>query len=165
MNTAPGSPLDALAAAHEQLRQVIALSAQLGTAGPDQAAGLAATIRRFFAEELALHEADEDLSLASLLREVRAPDDVLQALDVVARQHPDIDRVVGRLVPLWQSVADDPAALPALAARLIQASERLAGLWEPHLSLEEATLFPAARRLLGPEHLERLAAECAQRRA
>lgn len=161
-----GHPVDALLACHARIREFTDLSARLASsnADPESARSAAAAVRQYFALALPLHEADEDLSIAPRLRALQPPDTVLQALDLVARQHPDIDRVIGRMMPLWEAIEADGAKLPALAEQLSKATERLSMIWTPHLSLEEAEVFPAIRALLTPEALEAVRAEMAERR-
>jgi len=162
-----GHPVDGLLACHARIREFTALSATLAAsnADPDSARSAAQAIRRYFSVALPLHEADEDLTLAPRLRALRPEDTVLQALDLVARQHPDIDRVIGRMLPLWEAIEADGARLAALAEQLGKATERLSMIWTPHLALEEAEIFPAVRALMPAETLEAMRAEMAERRA
>lgn len=161
-----GHPVDALLACHARIREFTELSARLAAsnADPETARNTAAAILRYFAQALPLHEADEDLSLAPRLRALEPQDTVVQALDLVARQHPDIDRVIGRMMPLWEAVEADGAKLAAVAEPLAKATERLSMIWTPHLALEEAEIFPAVRELLPPETVEAVRAEMAERR-
>lgn len=165
---APASdhPADALLSCHARIREFTELSGRLAQSGasPQEAREAAGAIRRYFAVALPLHEADEDLSIAPRLRALGPPDTVVQALDLVARQHPDIDRVIGRLMPLWEALEADGARLPALAEQLSKATERLALIWIPHLQLEESEVVPAMRTLLSPEAVEAIRREMAERR-
>ena len=146
-------PVDALLACHARIREFTELSLRLAQtpARPGAASAAAAAVVQYFTEALPAHEADEDLSLAPRLRAAHAPDDVLQALDVVSKQHPDLDRVIARILPSWQAVAQDERKLPALAEQMARSAERIALMWTPHLTLEESAIFPVARTLLdGP---------------
>ena len=74
-------------------------------------------------------------------------------------------RTVSRAMGLWQRLEADPGQLASLAAQLAGTAERLTMIWTPHLSLEEATIFPAARTTLSPEQLAQLHQEMRERRA
>lgn len=163
----PKHPVDGLLDCHARIHEFTELSLKLsqGAWEPAAASDAARAIRRYFSEALPLHELDEDLSLAPQLRAANAPDTVLQALDVVTRQHPDIDRVVGRMFPLWQAIEEDGTRLPSLAEQLGRATERLSVIWDPHLSLEESEIFPAARALLSPQVVETIRREMHERRS
>jgi hemerythrin-like domain-containing protein len=158
--------IDALLGCHARIREFTELSLKLAKASPAPGAAKAAaeSLLRYFAEALPRHEADEDLSLAPRLRAARAPDNVVQALDVVSKQHPDIDRVIGRIAPLWEAIAKDEGQLAAVAERLAQSTERIAVIWTPHLALEETVVFPAARALLDAKVLAEIRAEMRARR-
>lgn len=160
-----GHPADALLACHVRIREFTELSARLAAAGgdPDSVSRTAGRVARYFAEALPLHEADEDLSIAPRLRLAGASEELLQALDVVARQHPDIDRVVARMLTLWRALEADPAQLPTLAESLARSTARLSELWGPHLALEETTILPALRAL-APEDVAAIRAEMRERR-
>ncbi|MGC4113740.1 MAG: hemerythrin domain-containing protein [Myxococcales bacterium] len=159
-------PVDGLLACHARIREFTQLSASLAAAQADPASAQSAAgaVRRYFAQALPLHEADEDLSIAPRLRALHPQDTLVQALDLIARQHPDIDRVIGRMMPLWEAIEADGTRLPALAEQLAKASERLSMIWTPHLALEETEVFPAIRELLSPEAVEAVRAEMAERR-
>ena len=160
-------PIEALLACHERIRKFSEMSAALARtqASPVAVKEAARDIRRYFTEALPLHAADEAASLAPRLRASAASDDVKQALDVVKHQHPDIERMIGRLAPQWQALEADPSKLQAMAAQLGAATDRMVMLWTPHLLLEEMTIFPAAREHLKPEDLAAIRKEMIERRS
>ena len=138
---------------HGRIRAQLALAARLAAApGAPDLADAAARVRRYFADALPRHVADED---EELIPRLRGRDPALDAaLATMHRDHAGHDAAVARLV-----AACDALDLPAIAA----AAAALDALLTPHLALEEATIFPAIRALPAADHAAIAAAMRARR--
>lgn len=155
-------PIDAMLACHARIQRFLGgarrLAALEDPADP-RASDAARQCARYFREGLPLHAEDEDASLAPRLAGC-----VSEALDAalatMAAQHRDIDAANEALVRALEQVAAGDPVPAALAARV----EALAGILEPHLALEEAVVFPAARAALSAEAALALRREMAARR-
>jgi hemerythrin-like domain-containing protein len=159
---ATGHPVDAMLDCHERIRRFLdgarrlaALTNPLDPLAP----GGAAMCARYFREGLPLHALDEDLTLAPRLRP-RASPEVADALDRIAADHDLVDEATEALLPTLDAVAKGAPVPADLAERV----ERLAGILEPHLEVEEQVIFPAARAVLPAALLPEIRAEMAKRR-
>jgi hemerythrin-like domain-containing protein len=109
-----------------------------------RAPAAAAQIARYLREGLPRHAADEDVSVAPRLRE-HFPDPALGALlDALAAEHVTHDAGMPAVLRLLDQLA---AGDPPPADVLDQAQRWLADALLPHLTREEAELFPWVRRL------------------
>jgi hemerythrin-like domain-containing protein len=151
-----------LLACHERIRQFTAMAVRLAAAteaSPTERAEAAIAVRRYFSVALPLHVRDEEESLAPrLLRSGLAGE-----LARMAAQHARIERLLAELEPLWEETARNPAERELLDRQVAPARE-LEHLLASHLDLEEASILPAARRLL-PAVQSTIAAEMRARRA
>lgn len=155
--------LDLLLACHERIRRFIGLAARLCEDGADltERAEAAERVRRYFAEALPRHVADED---ASLLPRLRGQDPAIDA--ALAQMHAEHEAHaphLARLVALCQALAQDPADAAARAA-LHPLATQLADDFAAHLALEEQVLFVGLRERLGPAGMAALLAELRARR-
>lgn len=148
---------------HERIRRSTAIALRLAGddgAPADDVRAAANAVIGYFVRSLPHHSADEDESIAPHLVELAGLSDVLAA---VRAQHVEIHAALDRMVPLWQQVADEPARRDALREALRAGVERLQALFDEHLGLEEARLFPAIERLPA-ETQEQIIAEMIARR-
>lgn len=132
-----------LADCHERIRRFAAMAATLAASSDAPAADVADTaraIRRYFAEALPLHKADEE---ESILPRLRGQDVTLDAaLAQMHAEHHEHQPLVDAVIAACDAIAAGtaPAALAAPAAALVAATTT-------HLAAEEATIFPAAAAL------------------
>jgi hemerythrin-like domain-containing protein len=166
----PDSPRDAfglLLDCHERIRAFSRLALQLVRPGEiprRDVAEAAGRLERYFSLALPLHVADEDESLAPMLRQLTLPPRVFTALAEMTRQHHEIEALLGALITRWRFLRELPEAHAELLPKLRPDTERLAELLERHLALEEGVVFPLARERLRKESVEQLAAEMRLRR-
>ncbi len=156
---------------HERIRTFSAMALRLAAATQAPSAPSAAEIsetasavRRYFAEALPLHAADEDESIAPRLRAFGPGDEVLATLDRMEREHAEHRPFLARLVPWWAAVATDPAKLTLDDGARRLDTETFIRDVESHLELEERVLIPAMRRLFPPELEGKLTHEMRARR-
>lgn len=119
----------------------------------------------YFAAAAPKHRADEEESLFPRLRAAADPL-ATQALEQVARlerDHEEADRhhrAVDTLVRRWLAdglEADDASQLRSHLAALV-------ALYQPHITIEDRDLFPAAGKLLSADQLADIGREMAARR-
>jgi iron-sulfur cluster repair protein YtfE (RIC family) len=157
--------VDVLLECHERIRAFTAMAARLASASappPREVAEAAAKVRRYFADALPLHAADEEESILPRLRG-RDPD-VDRELAAMHREHGEHEPVLARVVALCAALAEDPSRHAELAPELGDAAEELARHFEAHLAREEQVVFPAIRRTLGEAERARVAEELRARR-
>lgn len=134
-----------LAACHERIRRFSAMATALAAsptaAAPADVADTARAIRRYFAEALPLHLADEE---ESLLPRLRGHDPALDAaLARMHAEHRDHQPLVDAVIAACDAIAAGAAAPATLAAP----AAALAAATESHLAAEEATIAPAVAAL------------------
>ena len=159
-----GDVVDLLLECHGRIRRFTEVARRLGAAGADPAEQVreaAAQVRRYFREALPLHVADEDETIAPALAG-RDPG-VDAALAAMGAEHVEHGPALERVVELCGAVAQDPRAISELGAELAVAAAALDALFEPHLAVEERTIFPAIAALPAPEREALLAAVRARR--
>ncbi len=163
IHPAPGvvDPVAGLAACHDRIRTFCAgldRVVALPDLGDPRVPAAAAQAARYFGEGLPLHAADEDLSFGPRLRGTSSA--IGPLLDALAADHVVIDRWIGGLLPLLNTLADgrlvDRGALEAQV-------EGLKCTLLPHIAREEVELFPACAAL-DPAELAAVAGEMAARR-
>lgn len=140
-----------LLACHERIRQFseVAMKLANGSDAPAEHVVDAATrLERYFSVALPLHERDEEDSLAPRLLESPSRSEVAEALARMAEEHRAVDHVLAAALPIWRMVAASPEALRTVAGELREHARSLATLLEPHLAIEETTIFPAMARSL-----------------
>lgn len=133
---------------HERIRKFLAMARTLAAARgvpADELRGVAGQVRRYFAESLPLHIADEHEALAPRLAGSGA--EVAAALARMDADHDDHAPHVTHLVALCDELVRDPGRLPAVADELAAVANRLTDELGSHLELEERVIFPALRKL------------------
>jgi hemerythrin-like domain-containing protein len=106
----------------------------------EEVRAVAGQVRRYFAEALPLHIADEEELIVPAL----AGAGLDAALAAMRAEHADHAAAVARLVEACDLLARDRAARGELGA----AADALVELFEPHLAAEETVIFPAVAALL-----------------
>jgi iron-sulfur cluster repair protein YtfE (RIC family) len=148
----PDDLVELLAACHERIHRFLDLAHRLAGAEGAAEADLATTagqVRRYFAESLPQHIADEDLVVSPHLAGRTPALDA--ALAAMSTDHVEHAGAVARLVAVAAALEREPRQIAALADELAAASLALRGLLVPHLTLEERTIFPALRALPAAE--------------
>lgn len=159
-------PIDLLLDCHVRIRHFTALATALAGAGQAAAAhrvDAANGLARYFGVAFPLHGADEEELLAPVLRRSADPE-VLRAVESVPGDHRAADALLEILLPTWRAIAASPDGGPALLDRLNEPSAHLRSHLAEHLALEEALLFPEARRLLDPAEARALREAMAEKR-
>jgi hemerythrin-like domain-containing protein len=124
----------------------------------------ASTVLRYYEIALPLHEADENDSIYPRLQRALPPGELADANQAMIDQHTEIDALVAQLLPMWRTIAADPAQQEKLSAALGNRVQRLKQLWTSHLRLEEEVVIPAMRRFLSQQDLAAIEAEMRARR-
>lgn len=148
--------VDLLASCHRKIRQHVVFARRLASEAQnhrdDEIRATAGQVRRYFALALPLHIADEDQTIAPMLR--RMGGSVAEALAVMASDHAKHQPLIDRLVDLCTELELDPARRSALAHELGQVAAQLATELAEHLELEERVVFPALRALPAADRSE-----------
>ena len=103
--------------------------------------------------------------MAPRLARARGGGEISAAAAAMTRQHGPIEETLAALRPMWRAVADDPASLAEHAAAMDRLVDRLKGLWDTHLHLEEVVVFPALRTHLSAPERASLLREIRERRS
>lgn len=143
-----GDVVDLMLECHERIRRFSAMAVRLAAAvdpAETEVREGAGAVRRYFAEALPLHVADEEEDLVPMLRG-RDPD-VDDALAAMAREHGEHGPDLARLLDLCARLEREPARLAELRDELAPVAARLTTEFAAHLEREERVLFPALRRL------------------
>lgn len=156
-------PIELLLACHEKVRRFTALSlklqAHVGAQGADaQAADAAHAILRYFDVAAPLHHADEEEDLYPALLTL-GDADLSGAVLRIQAEHTELNRLWQGSRPWLMQVSDGHASAPPSSLA------DFARAYEQHAAEEEATLFPQAQRLSGPQRQAICAAMVARRTA
>jgi hemerythrin-like domain-containing protein len=162
-------PLDFLLAEHYRLRAALTQLDWLArdsasTRGGEARRKLARALARYFAEDYALHLADEEQDFFPLLRH-RSADDAtfLASLDTLAGEHREDDAPLARIIAALRGLAEGPHRLeppPGFASEARAFTDAL----RRHIAWENAIVLPVARARLHGAELRRLAQKLAVRR-
>lgn len=160
-----GDVVDLLLDCHSRIRSFTELAVRLAAAAgspPAEVAEAAGRVRRYFAEALPLHALDEE---ESILPRLAGRDPALDAaLVVMHRQHAEHRDVLERVVSLCSELEARPERHAEHARDLARAAEELREHFDRHLGPEEATIFPAIRRLVPEEERRKMESELRARR-
>jgi len=117
----------------------------------------AEVLARFFGETLVDHDTDEETLLLPLLKRESEDPILMRLVRVCTNGHEQLETRVESLLPTLWSLAKAPDAVdgPVLAMKV----QRIRALLEAHMRLEETSLFPHARELLGKAALQKLGNE------
>lgn len=143
------------------LRLAEAVGARLTLSAPD-VVDACERCERYFREALPLHVRDEEESV--LPRLASAGLEVRDALTEMRAQHQAHAQPLADLLNALEAVRAAPGE-PAPRACLLESAMRVAAQFEPHLALEERTLFPAVRCLPEETQAEIVAELRARRRS
>jgi iron-sulfur cluster repair protein YtfE (RIC family) len=163
---ARGGAVELLVDCHARIRHFAGLAARLAAqeaAAPAEVAEAAGAVARYFTEALPLHARDEEESIVPRLRGREPALDA--ALDVMQREHGEHGAPLARVIAACRVLTGAPGRLAELAPALSRDTAFLVRHFDAHLANEEEAIFPALRRLLGPEEDAALAAEIRARRA
>jgi iron-sulfur cluster repair protein YtfE (RIC family) len=162
----PEDIVDLLLECHARIRTFTELALRLGEAErPDdrEVSNAAARVRRYFEEALPLHALDEEESI--LPRLTGRDPEVDRALAAMQREHAEHGAVLGRVVAVCAELEARPERHRERAGELREATRALRAYFERHLAPEEATIFPAIRRVVPEEERRRMVEELRARRA
>jgi hemerythrin-like domain-containing protein len=140
--------VDLLVECHGRIRRFLEIAHRLAqTQEPtnEHIAETAGQIRRYFAEALPLHIADEDELVEQSLR--GRSELVDDALDKMSKEHAHHAPLVDRIIEVSAMLERQPARLEELAMELRDVAVLLDAAFEPHLAREETVIFPALRTL------------------
>jgi iron-sulfur cluster repair protein YtfE (RIC family) len=153
----PDDLVELLMACHERIHRFLDMARRLAEArgaAPAELQTTAGQVRRYFANALPQHIADEDLVIVPHLVGRTAALDA--ALGAMSADHVDHAQAVSRLVVSAAGVEDDPRLAATTRHELAAATEALRALLIPHLALEEDLIFPVLRELpAGEQHVVR----------
>jgi hemerythrin-like domain-containing protein len=158
-------PLDFLLAEHYRLRAALTQLDWLARGSVGEARRkLARALARYFAEDYALHTADEETDFFPLLRQRCADDNAfLATLNTLAAEHHADEARLAKVVATLKDLAEGPLRLdvpPEFTAETRAVIEAL----RRHIAWENAVLLPVARGRLHAAELRRLAQKLAARR-
>jgi hemerythrin-like domain-containing protein len=165
------NPLGLLTDCHRRIERFLKLLATItraaagGALDAEQHTAME-TARVYFKNAAPRHTLDEE---ESLFPRLRAADDAqaTAALSLIEHLHNDhqaadeMHREVDALVGRW--LADGRLATE-LANRLVERLDSLSAIYQQHIAVEEAEVFPLAGRVLSPIELEQMGREMAARR-
>ncbi|MGE0132573.1 MAG: hemerythrin domain-containing protein [Blastocatellales bacterium] len=165
------NPLGMLSDCHRRIERflnvllTVSKEARGGTLSEEYRNALA-TALRYFREGAPRHTRDEEDSLFPRLRKSQAIEarQAMSWLDDLHRDHSVADAghlKVETLGSRWLANGHLP---PDDARALMEALEFLRTLYQRHIALEDAEVFPLAGRLLPPDELRAIAREMAARR-
>lgn len=160
--------VDLLLECHDRIRRFTRLATWLAHADDAPSVAVketAESVLRYFTEALPRHSADEDRSIAPRLSARRIPATVAAAVESMTRQHGTLEETLTLLIPMWRALAADPSSISKHTAAMEPLVDRLRGLWDVHLHLEEAIVFPAIRANLTPNAMNEVLAEMRARRS
>jgi len=162
----PEDIVDLLLACHERIRRFIGMARRIAEADSPPEHELreaAAQVRRYFAEALPLHVADEE---QSILPRLRGTDPELDAsLATMHDEHDAHGPHLERLLALLRELEHTPSRHAALRAELAEVSAHLERDFHAHLDNEEAVILPAIRDHLDAATREEMVRELRARRA
>jgi iron-sulfur cluster repair protein YtfE (RIC family) len=144
--------VDLLLECHERIRFFLAMARRLAEArgaAPEEIAGTAGRVHRYFTQALPLHAEDEERSILPRLRGLDA--EVDRELAAMEREHAEHEGPLGALVGACAALAEAPGRHAALAPDVGAATAELERHFDAHLAREERVIFPALRRLLSPD--------------
>jgi iron-sulfur cluster repair protein YtfE (RIC family) len=162
----PEDAVELLIGCHLRIRHFTAAAVKLAHAQgvtDDEIRQTAAAVYRYYSVSLPLHEADEEDTVRPRLDPV-AGERVRHALLAMADQHQGIYEFVERLMPLLQLLERNPSALAQVGGELCSLTSALGEIFQAHLELEEAVIFPAIRESLPESTRAEMLAEMQQRR-
>lgn len=123
----------------------------------------------YFVRAAPRHTADEEESLFPRLRAMAVNDDAARAaldrLDELERDHEHADRLHADVESLGRAWLEAGDISSDDRARMGTALDDLAQMYERHIHIEDAQVFPAARRLLDDDQVIDVGAEMKQRRS
>ena len=161
-------PLGMLQDCHRRIERFLAILCDVATRAharslnDEEAAAFRAALS-YFREGGRRHTADEEESLFPRIRSV-APAGTLDPLNHLEREHREADQLhddIDRLYSEWLSAG---ALDTADQQSMLEKTQRLRALYSEHIHTEEATVFPAAARLLDRAALAAIGTEFRVRR-
>jgi hemerythrin-like domain-containing protein len=121
---------------------------------------------RYFSEAAPKHTADEEESLFPRLRQISSPDvtSAFSQLDELAAEHRWANSLHTEVERLGTKYLSGRSLSHDEVARFRAAIRDLCSMYERHIGLEDATIFPLATRLLSEEDKSAIATEMEARR-
>lgn len=149
---------------HDRIRKMLGLAERLATVLGAPLADIkdtAAQVRRYFAEAMPFHVADEhELIVPRLGGQSAALDAALARLE---REHEHHEPLLARLIAITAAIASAPDSLASQQGELALLVVELRAALTTHLAHEEAEVFPAIRELPAEVQIEIRAAMRARR--
>jgi len=154
------TPIEHLMACHRRIEQRLdTLVNAADHVDRDRSAAVAAIEKslKFLDTSGVLHTEDEECSLFPRLRARLSPEEI-EFVDSLERQHQEADSIYRELKELAAVLSPDNAP------RYRACAERLRALYQAHIRSEDEILTELARRSLGSDEIEQIAAEMRSRR-
>ena len=161
-------PLGMLQDCHRRIERFLAIlcdvaeRAHARSLTEEEAAAIHAALT-YFREGGRRHTADEEESLFPRIRAV-APAGTLDPLDHLEDDHREADQLHDDIDRLYSDWLTAGALDPAHQQSMLQKTQRLRALYADHIHTEEATVFPAAARILDRDALAAVGSEFRARR-
>lgn len=161
-------PLGMLQDCHRRIERFLAILCDLAERAharaltSEEASAIRAALA-YFREGGRRHTADEEESLFPRMRTL-APPATLDPLDHLEDDHREADQLhddIDRLYSDWLSAG---ALDPTRQKSMLQKTQRLRALYADHIHREEATIFPAAARILDRDSIAAIGSEFRARR-
>src|SRR5579885_1714835 len=163
-------PIGMLKDCHRRIERFLNVLAQLSPAAgrpldPAQRASWE-TALRYFREAAPKHTADEEDSLFPRLRQIARPEvqALLERVDVLEQEHARAAQNHEAIDQLGQTWLKEERLSAEQASRLIALLRELQDLYQRHIALEDAEVFPAAAAVLSDAARRDIGREMAARR-
>jgi hemerythrin-like domain-containing protein len=161
-------PLGMLQDCHRRIERFLAILCDVASRAHtrdltgEEAAAVHAALT-YFREGGRRHTADEEESLFPRMRSV-VPSDILNPLDQLEHDHREADQLHDDIDRLYSDWLSSGALDPERQEAMLQKTSRLRALYSEHIHTEEATVFPAAARVLDRDTLAAIGSEFRSRR-
>jgi hemerythrin-like domain-containing protein len=161
-------PLGMLQDCHRRIERFLATLCDVATRAhtraltDEEAAAVHASLT-YFREGGRRHTADEEESLFPRMRSV-APAGTLDPVDRLEQDHREADQLHDDIDRLYSAWLSSGALDPDQQQEMLQKTSRLRALYSEHIHTEEATVFPAAARLLDRDAIAAIGSEFRNRR-
>jgi hemerythrin-like domain-containing protein len=162
------NPLGMLQDCHRRIERFLAILCDVADRAharaltDEEAAAVRASLA-YFREGGRRHTADEEESLFPRMRNLAAPG-TLDPIDRLQEDHREADQLHDDIDRLYSDWLSSGALDPGRQQAMLSKTQRLRELYSEHIHTEEATVFPAAARILDRDALAAIGCEFRARR-